>query len=165
MYRPFLVRSGQQEGLSVINPDMVEKIGFSTGGFEAKYGDKMSSALDIQYKRPKKFEATASASLLGASAFVGFANKKLTWSNGLRYKTTRYLLGTMETKGEYQPNFLDYQTYLTYQPNQRWSIELIGDIADNHYQFDPEDRETKFGTMENVKSFRVYFDGCNGGHS
>ena len=159
VYRPFLVRSGQQEGLSVINPDMVEKIGFSTGGFEAKYGDKMSSALDIQYKRPKKFEATASASLLGASAYVGFANKKLTWSNGLRYKTTRYLLGTMETKGEYQPNFLDYQTYLTYQPNQRWSIELIGDIADNHYQFDPEDRETKFGTMENVKSFRVYFDG------
>ena len=159
VYRPFLVRSGQQEGLSIINPDMVEQIGFSTGGFEAKYGDKMSSALDIQYKRPKKFEATASASLLGAGAYVGFSNKKFSWSNGLRYKTTRYLLGTLETKGEYQPNFLDYQTYLTFDPNKRWSISLIGDISENHYNFDPEDRETKFGTMENVKSFRVYFDG------
>lgn len=159
VYRPFLVRSGQQEGLSIINPDMVEKIGFSTGGFEAKYGDKMSSALDIQYKRPQKFEATASASLLGAGAYVGFSNKKFSWSNGLRYKTTRYLLGTLETKGEYQPNFLDYQTYLTYDPNKRWSISLIGDISENHYNFDPEDRETKFGTMENVKSFKVYFDG------
>ncbi len=159
VYRPFLVRSGQQEGLSIINPDMVEQIGFSTGGFEAKYGDKMSSALDIQYKRPKKFEATASASLLGAGAYVGFSNKKFSWSNGLRYKTTRYLLGTLETKGEYQPNFLDYQTYLTFDPNKRWSISLIGDVSENHYNFDPEDRETKFGTMENVKSFRVYFDG------
>ena len=159
VYRPFLVRSGQQEGLSIINPDMVEQIGFSTGGFEAKYGDKMSSALDIQYKRPKKFEATASASLLGAGAYVGFSNKKFSWSNGLRYKTTRYLLSTLETKGEYQPNFLDYQTYLTFDPNKRWSISLIGDVSENHYNFDPEDRETKFGTMENVKSFRVYFDG------
>ena len=159
VYRPFLVRSGQQEGLSIINPDMVEQIGFSTGGFEAKYGDKMSSALDIHYKRPKKFEATASASLLGAGAYVGFSNKKFSWSNGLRYKTTRYLLGTLETKGEYQPNFLDYQTYLTFDPNKRWSISLIGDVSENHYNFDPEDRETKFGTMENVKSFRVYFDG------
>ena len=89
VYRPFLVRSGQQEGLSIINPDMVEKIGFSTGGYEAKYGDKMSSALDITYKRPKKFEATAAMSLLGASAYVGFSNKKLAWANGLRYKTNK----------------------------------------------------------------------------
>lgn len=159
IYRPFLVRSGQQEGLSIINPDMVESIGFSTGGFEAKYGDKMSSVLDITYKRPKKLEANVSASLLGASAFVGFSNKKFSWSNGLRYKTNRYLLGSLETKGEYKPNFLDYQTYLTYQPNNKWSVELIGDISENHYNFYPEDRETKFGTMENVKSFKVYFDG------
>lgn len=159
IYRPFLVRSGQQEGLSIINPDMVESIGFSTGGFEAKYGDKMSSVLDITYKRPKKLKANVSASLLGASAFVGFSNKKFSWSNGLRYKTNRYLLGSLETKGEYKPNFLDYQTYLTYQPNNKWSVELIGDISENHYNFYPEDRETKFGTMENVKSFKVYFDG------
>ena len=159
VYRPFLVRSGQQEGLSVINPDMVERIGFSTGGFEAKYGDKMSSALDITYRRPKRFEATAAASLLGGSAYVGFSNKRLAWANGLRYKTTRYLLGSLETKGEYKPNFLDYQTYLSYKPNKRWTVDFIGNISDNHYNFNPEDRETKFGTMENVRAFRVYFDG------
>lgn len=159
IYRPFLVRSGQQEGLSIINPDMVESVGFSTGGFEAKYGDKMSSVLDIKYKRPKKFEANVSASLLGASAYIGFSTKKISWSNGIRYKTNKYLLGTLETKGEYQPNFLDYQTYLTYEPSDLWSIELLGDISENHYNFYPEDRETRFGTMENVKSFRVYFDG------
>lgn len=159
VYRPFLVRSGQQEGLSVINPDMVERIGFSTGGFEAKYGDKMSSALDITYRRPKRFEATAAASLLGGSAYVGFSNKKLAWANGLRYKTTKYLLGSLETKGEYKPNFLDYQTYLSYKPNKRWTVDFIGNISDNHYNFHPEDRETKFGTMESVRSFRVYFDG------
>lgn len=159
VYRPFLVRSGQQEGLSVINPDMVERIGFSTGGFEAKYGDKMSSALDITYRRPKRFEATAAASLLGGSAYVGFSNKKLAWANGVRYKTTKYLLGSLETKGEYKPNFLDYQTYLSYKPNKRWTVDFIGNISDNHYNFHPEDRETKFGTMESVRSFRVYFDG------
>ncbi len=159
VYRPFLVRSGQQEGLSIINPDMVESVGFSTGGFEAKYGDKMSSALDIRYKRPKKLEGNISASLLGASAYIGVANKKVAWSNGLRYKTNRHLLGSMDTKGEYDPNFLDYQTYLTWQPNKRWSVEVFGDISINHYNFKPIDRETKFGTMEDVKSFRVYFDG------
>ena len=159
VYRPFLVRSGQQEGLSIINGDMVEKIGFSTGGYEAKYGDKMSSALDITYKRPKKFEASVAASLLGASAYVGFSTKKFSWSNGIRYKTNKYLLGSLETKGEYSPTFIDYQTYLSYQPNKRWTIDFIGNISDNRYNFEPEDRETNFGTMENVKSFKVYFDG------
>ncbi|MBQ4146359.1 MAG: TonB-dependent receptor [Prevotella sp.] len=159
IYRPFLVRSGQQEGLSIINPDMVEKIGFSSGGFEAKFGDKMSSALDIHYKRPKKFEANITGSLLGGSAFIGFSNKKFSWSNGIRYKTNRYLLGSLETKGEYDPHFLDYQSYLTYQPNSRWNIELFGDISENHYNFHPVDRETHFGTLKNVKAFRVYFDG------
>lgn len=159
IYRPFLVRSGQQEGISVINPDMVEKISFSTGGYEARYGDKMSSALNIKYRKPKKFEATASASMLGASAFIGVSNKKVSWSNGFRYKTTKHLLGSMDTKGGYSPTFIDYQTYLTYTPNKRWEIKLLGNISDNHYNFMPEDRETKFGTMENVKAFQVYFDG------
>lgn len=159
IFRPFLVRSGQQEGISVINPDMVEKIGFSTGGYEARYGDKMSSALNIEYRHPKRFEASATASMLGASAFVGMSNKKFSWSNGLRYKTTKYLLGSMDTKGEYQPTFIDYQTYLTYSPNKRWDIKFLGNISDNHYNFTPEDRETNFGTMENVKAFKVYFDG------
>ena len=159
VFRPFLVRSGQQEGLSVINPNMVDKIGFSTGGFAAKYGDKMSSALDIIYRRPKRFEASFDASLLGGSAFVGFSNKKFAWANGFRYKTNRYLLGTLETNGEYKPNFLDYQTYLNYRPNNHWSVDFIGNISDNHYNFIPHDRETRFGTLENVRSFKVYFDG------
>ncbi len=159
VYRPFLVRSGQQEGLSVINADMVESVGFSTGGFEAKYGDKMSSALDITYKKPKRTEASLAASLLGANAYVGLKGKNFTWTNGVRYKTNRYMLGSLETKGEYKPNFLDYQTYLSYAPNKRWQIDFIGNVSENHYNFTPHDRETNFGTMENVKSFKVYFDG------
>lgn len=166
VFRPFLVRSGQQEGLSVINPNMVERVAFSTGGFEAKYGDKMSSTLDIQYKRltpptgRKTFtEASAYASLLGAGAYVGFANRRVSWLNSVRYKTNQYLVGSMETDGEYRPRFLDYQTYLSYEPMKRWRIDFIGNISDNRCDFTPEDRETKFGTMENVKSFRVYFDG------
>lgn len=159
VYRPLLIRSGQQEGLSVINPDMVEKVGFSSGGFSAKYGDKMSSALDITYKRPKSFEATAMASLLGASAYVGMSTKKFSMSHGLRYKTNRYLLGSLDTKGEYKPNFLDYQTNIIYEPNKRWTFNFIGNISENHYNFSPTDRETSFGTMEAAKSFKVYFDG------
>ena len=165
VYRPFLVRSGQQEGLSVINPYMVDKIGFSTGGYGAKYGDKMSSALDITYKTLKAkgkkpvLEGSLAASLLGTDAYIGIGTRKLSWLNSVRYKTTSYLLGSLETKGEYKPNYLDYQTYLSYQPNKRWKIDFIGYISDNHYNFEPSDRETSFGTMENVKSFRVFFDG------
>ena len=159
VYRPFLVRSGQQEGLSVINADLVESVGFSTGGFEAKYGDKMSSALDITYKRPKRTEGSITASMLGANGYLGIATKKLTWTNGLRYKTNKYLLGSLETKGEYNPSFLDYQTYLSWQPSKRWQVDFIGNISENNYNFGPKDRETKFGTLKNVKSFKVYFDG------
>lgn len=166
VFRPFLVRSGQQEGLSVINPYMVDKIGFSTGGYAAKYGDKMSSALDITYKtlKPKAgkkqmVEGSLAASLLGADAYFGLGTKKLSWLNSVRYKTNSYLLGSMETKGEYKPKYLDYQTYLSYVPSQRWKLDIIGYISDNHYNFEPENRETTFGTMENVKSFKVYFDG------
>ena len=165
IYRPFLVRSGQQEGLSVINPYMVDKIGFSTGGYGAKYGDKMSSALDITYKTLKAkgkkpvVEGSVAASLLGADTYIGIGTRNLSWLNSVRYKTTSYLLGSLETKGEYKPQYLDYQTYLSYQPNKRWKIDFIGYISDNHYNFEPSDRETSFGTMENVKSFRVYFDG------
>lgn len=159
VYRPMLVRSGQQEGLSIINPDMVESIAFSTGGFEAKYGDKMSSALDIHYKRVRGFEAKAEGSLLGASGYAGLGSKTFSMLHSLRYKTNRYLLGSLDTNGEYRPNFLDYQTYMSWKPNERWQIDLIGNIAENHYNFKPTDRETKFGTMENARTFRVYFDG------
>ena len=159
VYRPLLISSGQQEGLSVINPNMVEKIGFSTGGFEAKYGDKMSSVLDITYRRIKGFEANATASLLGASGFVGYGNSRFSMSHGIRYKTNRHLLGSLETTGEYKPNFLDYQTYISYTPSKRWTIDFIGNISDNHYNFKPESRETSFGTLADVKQFKVYFDG------
>jgi len=159
IYRPLLVRSGQQEGLSIINANMVESIGFSSGGFEARYGDKMSSVLDITYKRPEAFEANVQGSLLGAGAYVGWGNKKVSLMTSVRYKTTRYLLGSMDTNGEYRPNFLDYQAYLSWRPNSRWSLDVLGNISNNHYNFEPEDRETKFGTMENAKSFKVYFDG------
>ena len=165
IYRPFLVRSGQQEGLSIINPYMVDKIGFSTGGYAAKYGDKMSSALDITYKtltaKGKKptVEGSVAASMLGADTYVGIGTKKLSWLNSLRYKTNSYLLGSTDTKAEYKPNFLDYQTYLSYVPNKRWKIDFIGNISDNHYNFKPHDRETTFGTQQDVKSFKVYFDG------
>ena len=159
IYRPLLVSSGQQEGLSIINPDLVEKIGFSTGGFAAKYGDKMSSALDITYRQPKRLEGAVTASLLGASGYLGYGNKQFSMSHGIRYKTNKYLLGSLETTGEYQPNFLDYQTYISYRPNSRWTAEVIGYLSDNHYNFTPKTRETSFGTMADVKSFRVYFDG------
>ena len=159
VYRPLLISSGQQEGLSVINPNMVEKVGFSTGGFEAKYGDKMSSVLDITYRRIKGFEANATASLLGASGYIGYGNNKFSMSHGLRYKTNKYLLGSLETTGEYNPKFIDYQTYISYKPNKRWNIDFIGNISDNHYNFKPESRETSFGTMADVKQFKVYFDG------
>ena len=159
VYRPLLISSGQQEGLSIINPNMVEKVGFSTGGFEAKYGDKMSSALDITYRRIRGFEASATASLLGASGFLGYGNSRFSMSHGLRYKTNRYLLGSLETTGEYKPNFIDYQTYISYNPNNRWTVDFIGSISENHYEFTPEDRETSFGTLADAKSFKVYFDG------
>lgn len=159
VYRPMLVRSGQQEGLSIINSDMVKSIGFSSGGFEARYGDKMSSVLDITYKKPTKFEATANASILGAGAYVGWGNKSFSAMTSVRYKTTKYLLGALDTNGEYKPNFLDYQLVMSYQPTEKWSLDLLGNISDNHYTFIPADRQTNFGTMYDAKSFKVYFDG------
>lgn len=159
VYRPLLVSSGQQEGLSVINSSMVERVQFSAGGFEAKYGDRMSSVLDITYKRPTRHEGSLAASLLGTSLYDGFRAGKLSFSQGLRYKSNRYLMGSLETKGEYDPSFLDYQAYLSWQPSPVWTLDAIGYVSRNNYRFKPTDRETNFGTMEDVKSFRVYFDG------
>lgn len=159
IYRPMLVRSGEQEGLSVINSDMVGSIRFSNGGFAARYGDKMSSVLDITYKQPESFEAKIDASLLGASAYLGLGSKRVSFMTGLRYKTTEYLLGSTDTKAEYAPRFLDWQAYFSWRPNQRWSLDLLANVNDNQYLFRPKDRETHFGTMDNPRTFRVYFDG------
>lgn len=159
IYRPQLVRSGQQEGLSVINPDMVGNIKFSSGGFPARYADKMSSALDITYKEPEAFEAAVSASLMGASATIGTNSGKFSQLSGVRFKKNNSLLSTQETKGEYDPSFFDFQTNMNYKPSERWTINLLGNISLNHFNFKPHDRETTFGTSEDAKSFRVYFDG------
>lgn len=161
VYRPFLVRSGQQEGLSFANPDMVSNINFSAGGFEAKYGDKMSSVLDITYRKPTKFGGAASASLLGGNVTLeGITkNRLLSWSVGSRYKSNVYLLKGMDTKGEYRPRFYDAQAFLTFNINPKWTVEVLANLANNKYLVIPANRETTFGTVNNAVSFRVYFDG------
>jgi len=161
VYRPLLVRSGQQEGLSVINPDMVESISFSAGGFEAKYGDKLSSVLDIQYRKPKKFGGSVTASLLGASLSLESRskNKKWYWMTGIRQKSNQYLLNTFDTKGEYKPSFTDFQFLTGYEFSEKFSIEAFGNYARNRYNLVPETRETNFGTISDAKRFTVYFEG------
>ncbi len=161
VYRPFLIRSGQQEGLSFINSDMVSTIDFSAGGFDAKYGDKMSSVLDIKYRKPSDFRGSASVSLLGASAhFEDVAlNGRLAHISGIRYKTNQYLLGSLDEQGDYSPNFLDFQTYITFQVNEKFDISFLGNIARNQYKFIPETRETTFGTWNAPLNTKIYFDG------
>jgi len=159
VYRPLLIRAGQQEGLSFVNPDLVESVTFSSGGFSAQYGDKMASALDITYKKPTKFEGSVAASLLGASAYIGTSSSRFTQVHGVRYKTSAYLLGTLETTGEYSPNFFDYQTYLTYDFSPKWETTFLGNVSQNSYNFVPKTRTTSFGTMDNMKEFTVFFSG------
>lgn len=159
VYRPLLIRSGQQEGLSFINPNMTESVKFSTGGFEASYGDKMSSVLDIQYKKPKEFEASVSGSLLGANAYIGNSSGRFSQITGFRYKTTKALLGTTDTDAEYNPTFIDAQTYITFRLSSKWEVNFLGNLSSNKFEFTPKSRETKFGTVDNTKNFRVYFDG------
>ena len=159
VYRPLLIRSGQQEGLSIINPDMIDKVSFSAGGFDARYGEKMSSVLDITYKKAKGFEGAVSASLLGASAYVGYGNDKFSMSHAFRYKTMKNLLGTLDTKGEYDPRDMDYQTYISWSPTKRTTFDVIGVISLNDYNFIPSTRSTSFGTSDKPINFKVYFDG------
>ena len=159
VFRPLLIRSGQQEGLSFINPDLTEAVNFAAGGFEARYGDKMSSVLDITYKKPKTLEGSASASLLGANAYVGSSVGKFTQVTGFRFKSGRSILGTMDTDAEYDPKFIDVQSYMTYEIAPKWEVNFLGNLANNSYKFTPYSRETSFGTASNPKNFKVYFDG------
>ncbi len=159
VFRPQLVSSGQQEGLSIINPDMVDNINFSTGGFPARYGDKMSSALDITYRHPQQFEGAVSASLMGGSLTLGTASGRFTQLHGVRYKSNASLLSSMEDKGEYDPKFFDYQTNMSLKLSQRFKVSLLGNIAINNYKFVPASRTTSFGTVNDAKQFKVYFDG------
>jgi hypothetical protein len=161
IYRPFLVRSGQQEGLSFINPDMVSSVIFSAGGFEAKYGDKMSSVLDVQYRKPRKFAGTVSGSMLGGNLELEGISKshRFSWMVGSRYKSTKYLLGKIDTKGEYKPSFVDVQGYATYDLTTNWELGFLGNYSSNKYNIIPENRETDFGTLNQALRLKVYFDG------
>ena len=161
IYRPFLVRSGQQEGLSFINSELTQSVSFSAGGFEARYGDKLSSVLDITYKEPRAFAGSASLSFLGASAHIEEVSKdyRLTQIHGIRYRTNQYLLGALDTDGNYRPSFFDYQTYLTYDINEKFQLDFLGNISQNNYRFVPETRTTDFGTIQQALRFTVFFDG------
>ncbi|MGD9994178.1 MAG: carboxypeptidase-like regulatory domain-containing protein [Salinivirgaceae bacterium] len=161
IYRPFLIRSGQQEGMSFINSDMVSSVLFSSGGFEAKYGDKLSSALDIRYKKPTEWGGAVSASLLGASLMLQGDNKSHRFKHisGLRYKTTKYVLNSLETEGDYDPRFIDFQTYLSYELSEKMEVGFLANYAQNSYTFIPEDRITSFGTINQAMQLKMYFDG------
>lgn len=161
IYRPFLVNSGQQEGLSFVNSALVSSILFSAGGFGAEYGDKLSSVLDIKYTTPNEFGGSFSASLLGAELSMGGAsrNQKFTYLVGARYKTNSYLLNSLQTQGEYQPEFADIQSLFTYKLNSKWDLSLLGYYSKNKYKVVPSNRETDFGTYQEVIRFKVYFDG------
>jgi len=161
IYRPFLIRSGQQEGLSFVNSDLVSSLLFSAGGFDAKYGDKMSSVLDLQYKKPNQFGGSFSGSLLGGSVHLEGVteNRKFTYLLGVRHKSNQYLLNAMETKGDYKPTFTDVQVLASYAFSNKVELSFLGNIARNQYKLIPETRETDFGTVQQAQRLTIYFDG------
>ncbi|MEM9930244.1 MAG: carboxypeptidase-like regulatory domain-containing protein, partial [Bacteroidota bacterium] len=166
IYRPQLIRAGQQEGLTFANMDLTRSLSFSSGGFEARYGDKLSSVLDIKYKRPDSLRAGLQASFLGGSAYVEGSSKvndaglkKFRYLLGARYKTTQYLLGSLETTGEYTPNFLDVQTYLTYDFTPTLQLGLLADYNLSVYNFEPETRSTAFGGFFETLQLFTRFEG------
>ncbi len=161
VYRPFLVRSGQQEGLSFVNPDLAGNVVFSGGGFEAKYGDKMSSVLDVQYRRPRKFAGTFSGSALGASLHLEniSPNRRLAWIFGARQKSNQYILKSLDTDGEFRPSFYDVQGFLTYALTDEWELEVLTNIASNNYNIVPETRQSDFGTVNQALRLTVFWDG------
>jgi hypothetical protein len=161
VYRPFLIHSGQQEGLSFINSDMVGSILFSAGGFAAKYGDKMSSVLDITYKKPKENKGSISLSLLGGSAhYQGVSkNQRLNYILGFRNKTNQYLLNSLDTEADYKPNFSDFQTYINYKLDSDWEISFLGNISKNEYLMKPKNRQTDFGTFNEALRLTIFFEG------
>jgi hypothetical protein len=160
IYRPVLIRSGQQEGLSFINPDMVENVSFSSGGFEARYGDKMSSVLDVTYKKPEALEGGFSASMLGGSAYTGYASGNFSQITGIRYKRGTTLLKTLDTKGDYEPSALDLQTSINYTIQPKLNLTFTGNLSHNDYDFYPGWRKTVWGTLDQQESFEVFYSGA-----
>jgi hypothetical protein len=161
VYRPFLIRSGNQEGLSFINADLIENVSFSAGGFAPRYGDKMSSVLAVTYKEPKEFGGSVTGSLLGGSLHLQGtdSSKRFTHITGARYWSNQYLLGSLDTDGDYQPVFADLQTYLTYDISEKWEIGFLGNYARNQYNFIPETRQTNFGNIQQALRLTVFFEG------
>ncbi len=161
IYRPFLIRSGQQEGLSFTNTDLVENVEFSAGGFQAKFGDKLSSVLDITYRKPTKFGATLEASFLGGSLSVDAVSKNKKWSaiTGVRYRNNSLLVDSQDTQTNFTPAFVDVQTNINYQASPKWQWSFLGNISQNKYQYQPLTRETKFGTIDNPMALTVYYEG------
>lgn len=161
IYRPFLISNGQQEGLSFVNSAMVENVDFSAGGFEARYGDKMASVLDITYRQPKEFAMRAEGSLLGGSLTYEnlHFNKRLSVIVGARYRTNQLLLGSLDTEGDFKPSYTDIQAYLTYYLTDEWEISFLGNYSRNLYKVVPESRTTDFGTFQEALRLNVYFDG------
>lgn len=159
VHRPMLVRSAEQEGLSFVNTDLVSRVNFSAGAFDAQYGDRLSSVLDIYYKKPIEWEGTVALGLMNNSAYVGGAHGRFTHITGIRTRTTQQLLSNLETSGEYRPFYADAQTYMTYKASDRWSMELIGNMSWTEYRFRPHQRQTSVGSLQNAKHFTVYFDG------
>jgi hypothetical protein len=157
IYRPFLIHSGQQEGLSFLNPDLVSSISFSAGGFDARYGDKMSSVLDIKYKRPTSFEGSFDISLLGANAHLeGTITKKFSYLVGARYKSNSYFLKGLDTKGDYKPKYFDFQALLNYEINKKWEISAFGTYSNNSFKLVPQTRETSFGTVGEAYKLTIF---------
>ena len=161
IYRPFLVRSGEQEGLSFVNSDMVENITFSTGGFDAKYGDKLSSVLDIQYKDPKEWKSHLTLSFLGVNATVEGVNKSKRWSHitSYRQKTNQFLLNSLDTESNYRPDFKDFQSLNIYHFNSSMKLSLLGHYSSNTYQSNPVTRQSDFGTVDKPLRLNIYFEG------
>ncbi len=161
VYRPFLIRSGQQEGLSFVNSDMVQNVDFSAGGFQAKYGDKLSSVLDITYRQPVEFAATLDANLLGGSLSVEgiSASSKFSGIVGARYRDNTLFVKAKETETNYDPQFTDMQTYLTYKFSSKFSMNFLGNIAFNRYQYEPKTRQTNFGTLSDPVALLVFYEG------
>ena len=161
VYRPLLIRSGQQEGLSFINHDMTDKLSFSSGGFQAKYGDKMSSVLDVNYRRPEELGGSVMMSLLGANVHLEGVNKskQFTFSTGLRYKNSRLILSSQDIKGQYLPSFIDLQTFFTYQFSEKVHLEYLANYSRNRFSFLPEDRTTDFGLVNFQSRFTVFYEG------
>lgn len=161
IYRPFLIRSGQQEGLSFVNSDLVSAIQFSAGGFAAKYGDKMSSVLDITYKKPVDFGGSATLSFLGGNLHLegSSPSKKFSYLIGARKKSTKYVLNSLDTQGEYTPDFTDVQTYVSYDFSDQLSIAYLGNYSNNRYQQIPQNRSTRFGTISVPLEVRIFFEG------